>query len=316
MKAWMFINNPFMATAKRSYKQATKISTYHDAQLQAKAANDPFFVPMYNTYHAAHETLNGAYTTWLSQGGTQKGSTLSVDQLLVLLSPKKVNGWEYTIQGVFDKTSPEYVALFPQARYPFSTGGKESRIAAVEQLSKSLTGIASLEAVKTDVDSFYAQLTNKRQVQLGHKGDTESKSSAIEIAIEAAMTEMYGNLGMLISHYKNNLSLIAAFFDLDTIRNHDQLVFNKTVKPKKISNIMQHTFAAGDSLTIINDGNAPLEFYLAADKKAAHNGTATLKLLPNTQQTIAITQLGDIANTFVNVLNDNTIDGHCIIDLL
>jgi hypothetical protein len=316
MKAWMFTNNPFMATAKRSYKQATKISTYHDAQLQAQAVNDPFFVPLYNSYHAAHETLNSNYTTWLSQGGTQKGSTLSVDQLLVLLSPKKVNGWEYSIQGIFEKASPEYVALFPQGRYPFNTGSKESRIAAVEQLSKSLTGITQLEAVKTDVDSFYRQLTSKRQVQLGHKGDTGSKSNAIEMSVEAAMTEMYSNLGLLISHYKNNLSLIGMFFDLDTIRNHDQLVFNKTVKPKKISNIMQHTFTASDSLTIINDGNTSLEFYLAPDNKAAHNGTPTFKLLPNTQQTIAITQLGDIANTFVNVLNDNTIDGHCTIDLL
>ncbi len=316
MRTWMFITNPFLATANKSYKQATKISAYHDAQLQAKAANDPFFVPIYNTYHDKHVALNDAYTSWLSQGGKQKGSTLTVDQLLELLSPKKVNGWEYIIQGVFEKGSPEYVALFPQGRYPFKIGSKDLRIAAVKQLGNSLEGISQLAKVKEDVDSFYDQLTNKRETQLGNKGNTGAKSSTIDTTIKDAMIEMHANLGLLINLYKNNLDLIAPFFDLDTIRNHDQLVFNRTIKPKKVSNIIQHTFSSNDAITIINDGNTTLEFYLAPNKKAMYNGTPTIKLLPNTQQTLNIAQLGDITQTFVNVYNDNLIDGHCKIDLL
>lgn len=312
MRTWVFLINPFLTAARKSYPKALKISIYHDAQLKANLS-DPFFASMYSIYHPLHLTLSGAYSIWRAEGGTRKGSTLNVAQLLKLLSPTKMNAWEYAIIGTFAKGSPEYVTLFPKNRGPFNSGSKEIRIAAVSQLANALGQFPSLATTKADVDDFYQQLTTNRQVQLGNIGTVENKSAEVESAIETAMIEMYSDFGLLASHFKNNPALAEPFFDLVLLRNHSQIVYKKTVKAGKVRHIIQHTFGIGDSITISNDGTAALQFYLAASKTATVSTPFLIDA--NSQQTIAVSELGDIGNRFLNVYNAEINSGHCKVEL-
>lgn len=314
MKTWSFLLNPFLNAAKKAYTVALKISTYHDAQLFAHNS-DAFFAGLYASYHPLHLAVSTAYSNWKSQGGTQKGSTLTVNQLLDLLVKSKLNTWEYATMGVYQKGSPGYVALFPQGRTPFNRGTKESRIAAVKQLGTSLTGIAALATTKTDVDAYFAQLNTNRGTQLGNKGTTENKSDTLDAAIKTAMIEMFANYGTMVNRFKIDLSVIEPYFDLDTIRNHEQLIFLKSIAANGKKNIMKHTFAGTDSITITNDGSVSLEFYLTSTVTGdAINGKVLVA--PSASQTFLITDLGRIDNTFLNVSNSNASDGHCKVELL
>ncbi len=314
MKTWSFLLNPFLTAAKKTYAIALKISTYHDAQLLAHNS-DPFFAGLYTSYHPLHLAISAAYSNWKSQGGTQKGSTLTVDQLLDLLSKSKLNTWEYAILGVYQKGTPGYVALFPQGRAAFNRGGKESRIAAVKQLGTSLTGIAALAATKTDVDAFYTQLNTNRTVQLGNKGTTENKSDALDAAINTAMIDMFANYGLMVNHFKTDPEALHPFFDLDSIRNHEQLIFLKSVAANGKSNIMKHTFADTDSIKITNDGTVSLVLYLT---NTVDGDALNQKVMvdPNQSQTFPITDLGTTNNTYLNVINPNANAGHCKVELL
>jgi hypothetical protein len=314
MKTWLFLTNPFLTAAKKAYSIALKISTYHDAQLFAHNS-DAFFAGLYASYHPLHLAVSTAYSNWKSQGGTQKGSTLTVNQLLDLLVKSKLNNWEYAILGVYQKGTPGYVALFPQGRTPFNRGTKESRIAAVKQLGTSLTGIAALAATKTDVDAYFAQLNTNRGTQLGNKGTTENKSDALDAAIKTAMIDMFANYGLMINHFKTDPEAMHPFFDLDTIRNQEQLIFLKSVAANSKNNLMKHTFAATDSIKITNDGTVSLELYLSNTVDGdVVNGKVTLE--PSVSQTFLITDLGTIDNTFLNVRNSNANAGHCKVELL
>lgn len=317
MRTWLFITNPFLNAVKNNFKKAVKISTYHDAQLKSHDT-DAFFAPIATAYHVLHLELVNAYATWLAQGGTQKGSTLDTNQLLLLLVSNKIPDWEYTILGVYKKGTPQFLAIFPRGKKPFSNGSIESRVTAVKQLNISLNNIAALAEVKTAVDAFLNQLLTSREIQLGNKGMTENLSTAITHINQVAMTEMHSNLGLLISHFKNDPIEAGEFFDLETIRNHDQIIFKDSVAPTKERNIMKHTFAKADGLKLTNNGTVDLQFYLAPTNNAVPaSGQTVVSLAPEEFITIIASDLGDVANLFLNVYNtDLNQKGHCTIELL
>jgi hypothetical protein len=112
-----------------------------------------------------HKALANAYNIWKSMGGTQKGATLTVQQLLKLLSPGKINAWELAVQGVYAKGTPQFVSIFPRRHKSFQIGETGQRIEAVNQLGIALNGIAPLATTLTDVQNFYAQLSDARSGQ-------------------------------------------------------------------------------------------------------------------------------------------------------
>src|SRR4051812_47361495 len=131
MRSWIYFSNPFLRTVKNNYKRAIQISTFTDSRLQAKQ-NDEFYGPLYNRYHPFHVEFLTKYNAWKSQGGMQKGATLSLNQLLKLLSPSKINAWDLAVMNVYDKGSADYLTIFPQGHKPFQSGEKLLRINAVK----------------------------------------------------------------------------------------------------------------------------------------------------------------------------------------
>ena len=314
MKTWKFLTNVFLNVCKNSYKIAFTISNYHDARLQANQT-DPFFGPLYQLYHPLHINLSNAYSSWQSQSNKRSGSTLTLDQLLILLSPTKANYWEHKINDFFDKKSPEYKVLFPLGLKSFYKGSKDSRINAVKTLYESKLLYPVLSELSTDVIDFHKKLVDVRSNQLGNKGATTDKSAALESAIYDAMVVMYSNLGLLMSHFSDDPPQAGSFFDLETIRSQEQLVYRRTIKGGKQKNVLNHTFMAGNTINVINDSNVDLLFYLAPTKAATKEGLLTVTVAQNSTEIINMSDL-NILNPFLNVENDTADAGHCIVELL
>jgi hypothetical protein len=315
MKIWNFLSNTFALIGKKSFAKALKISTYHLAQLDLRKA-DPFILPMYTSYKVVHNNLDAAYNRWKMQGGVQKGSTLSVKQLLKLLVDDKLVRWEYAIMGLHLPGTPNFVSLFPKGRSSFNSGTIDARINAVGQLGAALEGITELATTKTDVDDFFVQITNARSVQLGQKGGTESKSGELENAVEAAMVAMYGNLGLLMNHYKTDVKQIEAYFDLPTIRYQEQTVYKKMVATEGVVSIVENTFTETDKVHIINDGEVTLGFYLAATADAPAPEPMPLVISSHQDRVLYVSTLGSLSNRFLKASNDFGTKGHCIIELM
>lgn len=315
MKTWSFLKNPFLTAAKKSYRQGLKISTYYNAQLLANNT-DPFIGSLYANYNLLHIELSSAYNKWAVDSGNLKSNTLSVTQLLNLLYPSTLDIWDYQIMGVYAKNTPAYKGIFPRGRKPFHRGSKESRISAVAQLGKSLSGIPVLASVKADINNFYSQLTSNRQIQLGNKGTKVNRSIKVEDAIEKAMAAMFADYGALINRYINNLNKVEPFFDVNTMRTRNQVTFRKTVPAGKIRTIVQHKFNSRESLSIINDGLVGLNFYLSSTKLSLSDEQQTITVEPGEKLTVPITDFGNIAYRFLNVCNSEIHKGHCVVEVL
>ena len=133
---------------------------------------DPFYAELYAAYNPLHLALVAAYNIWKAQGGTQKGSTVTLDDFLLLLSPGKSGLWNRAVQLLYPVGSSIYTAIFPKKMKVFNTGTKLERINAVAALEISLTGKAGLAATLADVTAFSASLSTAETAQTGLSRDT------------------------------------------------------------------------------------------------------------------------------------------------
>jgi hypothetical protein len=299
-RQWLFLNNPFMRATSGSYEKAVTISTFTDARLAAS----PGLGTYYAFYHPLHTALINAYNAWKLGGGQQKTATASMAALLKGLTAA-VNDWDFAIQSIARKGTPEYLTFFPQGHTPFITGKQDMRISAVATLSNALATVSPVPAVKTQVDSYLSQLNTANTTQEGKKGGTNGLSDAVEAMRVAACHGLYYVLAQLMALYYQNPEPIATYFDLELIRDRQQDDFTGSVQASAVKTIAKRTLEADDMILLKNTGLVPLTFYLAADKGAAPVVGAPSVIVPEGQhQNVPANALGDVAeNKFLMVYN-------------
>jgi hypothetical protein len=266
MEQWKYLQNQFLTATKANFKMALKLSNYHDAALKTALDNDPAhpdYLLLYNRYHPVHLEYVAVYTEWKNAGGQQEGQTLNVSQLLTLLKTK-VNKWDNKIQETFETTTPSYKAIFPNAHYPFNSGGITSRIVAVQTLSLALAPHAALAAVKLEVDAFYILLDLARDTQEGAKGSTKSMSDTVDDARVIAMNMQYQNVGYFINMSPTNTGMIAPFYELLILRRHLQVLFAGTLESNETEAVLTHTFTDDDQMRVSLDGIGTATLYLSS----------------------------------------------------
>ena len=274
---WHYLINQFLNATIGNYKKALKLSNYHDAYLlkmMTDSPMDPDWATLYNRYHPFHLAYVDEYTKWKTAGGVQKGQTLNLDQLMVLLITK-TGRWDVAVQNVagFEKGTANYLTIFPQGYKPFNSGAKTARVNAVKVLGETLAPFAmanpAILIIKNDVDLFYTTLDTARDTQEGAKGGTKQKSEEVESKRVLVMTEEYRDLGFLINKGAEDPDRIAPFFELQVLRDHNQVLFTGTLDANENEPVLVHSFVADDELefeittTETVPASTQVAFYLA-----------------------------------------------------
>jgi hypothetical protein len=299
---WLYLQNPFLNATEKSFLKAMGISTYHDAALAA-AKSDPGILECYNYYHPHHLNYKTAYDDWIEQGGEQQSETLNLNQLLLLLS-NKIRQWDIKIQNQYPSDTPAYKRLLPNRRQPFQNGTQLERVHAVEVLNLAIGTDESLTSVKTEVNNFNTLLQAAYESQKGDVSSTRTDSSTLD-GFRVKMCEaQYADLGSLIKKFAATPERVGAFFDLQAIRHAEQTSFTGILKAGEVFTILKHTFAADDELVLINHGTEPLKFYLGSAKNMQPG--AVFVTVNSGAKTIVASELGDLKNTFLTVLNTDT----------
>jgi len=164
METWSFLQNPILNSTDNSFIKGLQVSKIHYNALLG-ATGVPFIVLLKNAYEPIHLDYVAKYNAWVVQGGSQQGQTLSLNQLLRLLSNTKIRNWDIAIQNVYDNTTQRYKELLPNKRAPFQTGKQNEKIAVVKALGTAIGADTALSAVKIDVDQTYANLTDAQTGQ-------------------------------------------------------------------------------------------------------------------------------------------------------
>ena len=308
---WIYLQNPFFNVTKKNYKKAVKISAYTDARLLIKIG-DPFYAAQYATYHPLHLALVQSYNIWKAQGGTQKGSTVSLIELLAELSPGKSGAWNRAVLQLHAVGSAIYVAIFPKKMSSFNSGTKLERINAVAQLEIALEGKVGLEATLADVTTFSGKLVTADTAQSGSVGTTTTASENVEKARVTAMVMLYSILGQCIGHLAATPNLITVLFNLSVIRNKLQTIFTGALKVEGFETIVQRSYELADTIDASSDGNTELGYYLAENPNEGPTGYTVISVLSLKTRSIGIEEfINNTTNTFLSVVNlSDTFAGH------
>ncbi len=275
---WHYILNQFLNATKTSFKKAVKLSNYHDAALAEAQTHEPLLIPIYTRYHPLHQNLVQKYNEWRAAGGTQKGKTASINQLLELSIPMITN-WDARVQTVYAKGSPRYIEIFPNGHSPFVADTIDNRINAFDSLSRAIGADANpvIMAVKAEVDAEFILLDGAHDTQIGAKGVKKADSNFVDAARVETLTMQYRDLGFCMDNFTTNLVAITdALFDQQTLREHQQTHFTGTVQKDETKEVLIHTFLDDDELVLeVTGEGAPgsenLTFYLGSAKSATNS---------------------------------------------
>jgi hypothetical protein len=294
---WIRLNNFFLTATVTSYRLAVRISKKHVSALQMAAAGaDAFFVTMLGTYTPVHNALVTAYDNWLAQNGTQQSQTLSVEQLLRLLSGTKAENWMVAVKPLYGKTSIRFKQLFPALKKPFQAGSQQDRIDAVKAFSISIGSDAGLTALKTDVDAFYLLLNNAHTAQKGSITNTGNLSETVELARVAMCTAQLADYGGLLQKYASHPETAGNFFDEAALRNGAQVLFNHQVGKGKVNLVTKHSAAPGDKYSLENTSDVDLLFGYVLHKT---DQPSTVSVLVPAQENIIVVA-SDLTNDLAN----------------
>jgi hypothetical protein len=325
---WHYIIDQFVTSTEGNYKKTLKLSNYHHSYLNTMQINyptDPDWSTLYNRYDPFHQAYESAYSNWKATGGTQKGQTANVDQLLKLLTARVAN-WDIQVQNVpnFQKGMPGYIELFPQGRKTFSRGGKIERIKAVETLGKKLLNLPQFVALGGMVSAYHTQLNAANDTQESSKGLTKAMSTEVEIRRVETMTEQYRNLGFLINKSAEHPERIAPFFDLNVLRESNQVMFTGTLDPQETEAVLIHTFLADDELVLSIKGDPAIpagtmvQFYLVPVAGGVNGTPVSVEAngapLTITAADFGVTNYG--THRFLTAVNTHLLELHYEVELL
>ena len=255
MKTWGFLTNPFLTCSDDSFPVMRKVGNYTVNSLH-RFPSDTFLSARYNILFPLNKSYSDKYTIWDAQQAQQLSGTASFKTLRKELSGKKARKWDNTLQNTYDRDSDKYLNFFPHNRTPFQSGSNLNRIGAVSALAMALEKETDpdLVTLKTDVVAFDLLLKNAFETTDGESSGTGNASDDLEDARIVLGVEMYSTLGLMMDHYKSSPEKITNFFDLETIRNHQQIIFRSKIKPDELLLAITHTFDVEEEILFIGLG--------------------------------------------------------------
>jgi hypothetical protein len=261
---WHYLENQFDNATVDSRKRMNILVADFKAKIGARAGEHATFASI-NTEFATHATAwTTAYNGWRNKLAQYRGATQTLENLLEVLAlsgaggtRSKIDEWDSRLQAHWGAHDPVYVTLLPQGRAPFTTGGRDARIAEVGALATRLgeqapiqntvvtalqvqmdaitsgggtppqelvdafedaqDRLATLQSLQTKVAAFSTSLQNARNAQQGVEGQVDAAATAVEARRLTLAQELYGHLGTLMKHFRTTATAAGDFFDLDTL---------------------------------------------------------------------------------------------------
>jgi hypothetical protein len=306
-RIWFFLQNVFDNCTKGNFIKMLGISTQHYNSINANAG-DAFFDTLIAAYEPTHQWYVDAYNAWYASGGTHEGGTATMEQLIADLSSTHIETWDIAIQGVYRKGTPQYIAWLPDGRKPFQSGSIESRINAVAALALAM-GVPPLPLAATlvDINAKHAALVAARATQQGEITDTGEFSTELETARLNCAEDLYGNLGLLMNHFKETPEAIAGYFNLELIRSHVQRDFSAQVAESAEHFIAKRTVEPDAQARLINTGPTTLRFWIANEKNDPV-GAKFIDVAPMEEEVTAFSVIGNVpADKYFKVMNTSAV---------
>jgi len=276
-RLWHYLINSFLVSTVSNYKKALVLGTDHEAKLLANQA-DAVIAAMLATFTPVLQSFKATDLNLRIALGDYKGETQTVEELFEELNKILLPNWELQIYLQFAKGTPSATALLPQGRKPFQNGTYDSRIQEIKVLGEKCAPIGVLQPLSVIILAFHVQLESARQLQQSSgEGQVASLRTLRETARVSMCIAMFGNLGLLLNHYKTDPEQVANYFDLALLRKKSETAPQVTIARGTVSNAqtgavvadatLQFTMDGAETITVQSDANGAFEVALGTFTK-------------------------------------------------
>jgi hypothetical protein len=214
---WNTLGNIFEVKTRKSFKKAFILSERHYYALQGQHS-DAYVANVFNGFANSFDNFHQAYNRWNVHTNLSIGAVGDLNETLLTINPK-LKEWEGQIFSKYPEGTENATAIFPRKRSPFYKGAYKVRIESIHVLATTLQQFPLLAAVKSDVENFYALLDGKLQHKIGLHALVQKYSTELEKQRKAVTTAMYGNLGLLMFHYRERTPMLKVYFDMGLLKN-------------------------------------------------------------------------------------------------
>lgn len=283
----------------------------HNSKVKAVTTEPRIVAIQLRTATGRNNFVTG-YSLYKTEEGVYRGLTLAVEQKLAQLSSTKISDWNIAVQVHFKEGTPTYRSIFPRGLSGIYQQTIDGTVVELRALGQRMEPFATLDATRTEVETFADELETLRDTQQQQEGIFEGSADALETLRLAAGNIMYANTGILMDVYFENPEEIERFFELSLIRdtgsgegNSDH--FEGEVAGGETKNITSDEVKDGNVVRFTNTGTVSLTFFyglLPTDT----SGLPSVTVAAGATETITLGPV-DPARRFLNVTNLSTETG-------
>ncbi len=299
-RIWHFLVNSFMIVTTGSYRAMRVIANY-----TLDALNIPLNTFIFNLHGNLQPFVTAflnAYDAWLAQLGTKISAVNSYYIALETLRSTDSKLWDRMVQTFYARGSTLYLKYLPHGKKDLQSGSQEDKHAEVERFALILVGDANMASLLALVNAKLTIMNGLKSAKNTGKSSANIFSDAVETARIALAKELYGVLGNLMYHFRDNPTLITPFFDITNIRNLDQTIWERKLKAFVQKYVFTRTLTPLDSLRLVNNSLFPIRFAMLLNKTDVI-GVTYVEVPPMTGVTVLRPALGPISNHCMHVEN-------------
>ncbi len=276
---WSQLVNTFEVNTKGSRRKMLRIANHHYARLQAMKS-DPFILALLTLFEPALMLYRSMFSNLDSQEGISVSNTVNFTDMLDEMRDKWVNKWQTMVRQVFEVGTPEYIAIFPRGKEPFSNVEYDLRMVAVEALHKTLLNYPALEDAAKDVEGKLVLLNAARSAQTEGFGTKQFTASMIEEQRLVLADLLDDNLCDLKKKYRKTIKMVENYFDLSELRRPSSDTDSRFVSSGAVEQGMTTAVSLPDKLKMsanadtifVNRSNqVELQFFYSVNASASDN---------------------------------------------
>ncbi len=292
------------------------------ARLQQNNA-DGKFTDLIPALRSALENFKNAVASKKTLVAQREGSTKGVDELIAEFKKKALQR-EGLIRDIFGVDSPAYQEFYPLGTSEYTRMTKTNADQLMRRMLTAYINNADKlpEERRLEIEKLYTDYTTARATQLEKAAGISNKQvektqgrAALEIQLQYNLLtiarEFIGKTEMYSTYFEHNLLFPYRHKSLERDgggeEDEESGSYVMTLQPMSTRKA-EFSISADDTLNLYNSGDTPLSVYVATTADAPVPAGA-LYLEPESEEVIAVTDLGPAGSTFLLVNNNTSEEG-------
>lgn len=213
---WNYASNTFLLFANRNQKRFYKF-VYSFMEALFTGVSDPKINDLYQQLLPYYAALKAAYSDNKSQAGIRKGDTKEQTLLFGILQKEKMPYWYRKIVVEYPPKSSDFIKIFPQGLTPFDKATLEERLIYLNNIINILGNYLVFAPIVVEMKEFRDKIVTARNTQQHSGIDVKMTSYDLKAKSEAMAKEIFGALGLLMYHFRDNPENILLYFKVSLL---------------------------------------------------------------------------------------------------